>query len=510
MRPEDYQRAVEVCLGAWELAPETRNAFLSAACEGDDSLRQQVEALLDADRRADSFLREPPYCLVSAALASIPSPCSPGERLGEYQILSRLGGGGMAEVFLAEDLLLDRKVALKVLPGELTAHFAWLQQLQEEARAASRLNHPNILTVFGFGNAAGVHYLATELVEGPTLRQMLDGGALPLSTAIDIAIQIASALEAAHEAGVVHRDIKPENLVRRLDGLVKVLDFGVAERVGQNDHPTKVITGTPQYMSPEQAAGHVTDARTDLFSLGLVLYEMLTGHPAFRGASVTGTMEQVLSRDPPPLGLSGSSCPRALACIVTNLLEKDREKRLQTARQLRVELEAVRKRLKRVWTRSRLAIAASVVLLLVAGLQTYHLIRTAPTVAIRSLAVLPLEDLSTDRDRAYVSEGITEQTIAALSRLKGLRVISLASVMRFSQSREPLNEIAREIKHGRIAYRLSRGWQQACANHSEVDPCKTTAATMGGELRAQPWGHAFVSAGNSNKDCWQRPERRPA
>lgn len=447
MNPQRYSRLIDLCQAAWALAPEPRLDFLSDACGDDPNLRWQVEAMLEADRHAEPFLRAPPYNLVSAALAALPASCSPGDVLGDYRIIARLGAGGMAEVFLAQDGTLDRRVALKVLSGEFNADSAWLTRLQREARAVSKLNHPNILTVYGFGEAKGVHYLATELVEGPTLRQIMDNGPLKPLVAIEIAIQVASALQAAHEAGVVHRDIKPENIVQRSDGLVKVLDFGIAEHAGQKQDLAGIISGTPQYMSPEQAAGHPTDARTDLFSLGLVLYEMLAGHPAFSGSTVSGTIDQVLSRQPAPLKLNASKCPPRLARAVEKAIAKDCEKRFPTAREMRAELELARRQVSRRLTRH--PVLTAVCAAIVSGIAifaTYDSLRSpAAAPSIRSLAVLPLEDLSHNESHAYFSDGITEQLIADLSRLNGVRVISRSSVMSFKLSRKPLREIADEL-----------------------------------------------------------------
>jgi serine/threonine-protein kinase len=444
MSPERYRLIVELFNAAWELAPKGRAAYLSDACNGDHQLRLQVEALLEADRHSQAFLHQPPHDLASEAFASRQKPCSPDEILGDYKILSPLGVGGMGEVFLAQDVQLGRKVALKLLPNEFGSEPAWLQRFQHEARAASALNHPNILTIYGFGQVGTIHYLATELVDGPTLRQILVHGPLGCSAAIDIAAQIASALEAAHEAGIIHRDIKPDNIVQRPDRLVKVLDFGVAERVGEHANIPGVITGTPQYMSPEQARGEQTDARTDLFSLGAVLYEMLSGCPAFRGATLSETIEHVLTREPPPLKPHPSKCPPALARIVARSLAKDREKRFQTAEEIRVELEAVRRDLNRKFRRPRLAVSL-IAIILVAVFASYRSLQTGRPSSIRSLAVLPLEDLSRNDSQAYFSDGITEQLITNVSKVDGLRVISRSSVMQYKLSRKPLDKIAREL-----------------------------------------------------------------
>lgn len=285
-----------------------------------------------------------------------------GARLNHYQILSPLGAGGMGEVYLAEDTRLRRKVALKLLPEEFTRNTQRLRRFEQEARAASALNHPNILTIHEIGQASieasGVHFIATEFIDGQTLREKLKAGALAISAALDLAIQIAAALAAAHEAGIVHRDIKPENVMVRRDGIVKVLDFGLAKltespAVVESEAPTiaKVNTdpgtvlGTASYMSPEQARGQDVDARSDIFSLGLVLYEMLAGQPPFTGVNAIDVMGAILNQEPALLRQFVPDLPSELQRIVTKALRKDRDERYQHVKDLLIDLKDLKQEL---------------------------------------------------------------------------------------------------------------------------------------------------------------------
>ena len=265
----------------------------------------------------------------------------------------------MGEVYLAEDTKLERTVALKVLPASVAGNRQRMQRFIQEAKAASSLNHPNILTIFEIGEADGAHFIATEFIDGMNLRPMVAGASLRIIDSLDIAVQVAAALSAAHEAGIVHRDIKPENIMLRRDGYVKVLDFGLAKlteaegSVLDTQAPTKtliatdpgVVMGTIQYMSPEQVRGQPLDARTDIFSLGVVLYEMLAGRRPFEGKTNSDVMASILERDPPPLARYSREVPDTLEWIVTKALRKDKEERYQTAKELLTDLRSLKQRL---------------------------------------------------------------------------------------------------------------------------------------------------------------------
>ena len=283
----------------------------------------------------------------------------PGTTLGRYRIISKIGAGGMGEVYRAQDIELGRSVALKFLPSEFAAHQNRLKRFIQEAKTASALNHPNILTVYEIGRADDITFLATEFVDGITLRHHM-AQRLKLVEVLDIATQIASALVAAHAAGIVHRDIKPENIMVRRDGIVKVLDFGLAKLTDRQDSSISgpeattvalvntepgTIVGTVAYMSPEQAAGREVDARSDIWSLGVVLYEMLTSHAPFEGVSKSHIIVAITDREPLPVTQFAPEVPEPLEWIIGEALTKDREERCQTAKEMLGKLRRLKQRL---------------------------------------------------------------------------------------------------------------------------------------------------------------------
>ena len=286
------------------------------------------------------------------------SPIAPGTELAHYKIIAMLGAGGMGEVYLAEDQRLRRKVAIKLLAPELTRDERGLRRFEHEAHAVSALNHPNILTIYEFGHADGLRFIASEYIEGITLRYRLAGGRMELNAAIDIAIQIASALAAAHASGIVHRDIKPDNVIVRNDGIVKVLDFGIAKlnerNIGDTSRRTAsgiasstsepgMVIGTAKYMSPEQARGLQVDARSDIFSLGAVLYEMVTGREAFAGQTASDVIAEILKTEPPAPVEFAPEVPHEVERIISKAIRKDRENRYQTAKDLLIDLQDFKK-----------------------------------------------------------------------------------------------------------------------------------------------------------------------
>jgi serine/threonine protein kinase len=349
MTPERYKQIGEVYLTALELGPRERAAFLDEACRGDDELRAEVESLLASDQKAGDFISSPALELVAEELAKERERTLVGKRFSHYTILSLLGTGGMAEVYLAEDVRLPRKIALKLLPAAFTQDADRAGRFEQEARAVSALNHPNIVTVYEIGRFKGRQYMASELVEGKTLRERLPMG-ITLQETLDVAIQTASALCAAHSAGVMHRDIKPENIMLRPDGYVKILDFGLA-KLAEGDSgavrpPAKqfstmsgVVLGTAGYTSPEQARGQRVDARTDIFSLGVVLYEMVTGRRPFAAATPADTIVAILSKQELPLRQLTPAAPAALERIAARALMKDRDARYQSAHELLADLK---------------------------------------------------------------------------------------------------------------------------------------------------------------------------
>ncbi len=360
MRAERFRQIDEVFEAALERDEPRRAAFLDTACAGDDELRAEVESLLVAHGRAENFIESPALEVAAksaTARASVTSEV--GRRVGAYKILSLLGAGGMGEVYLAEDARLNRRVALKLLPAEFTKDTERVRRFEREARAASALNHPNIVTIHEVGQADGAHFIATEYVEGQTLRRHIADADLKIEDALNVAAQIAEALAAAHAAGIIHRDIKPENIMLRPDGYAKVLDFGIAKLTERNPSSpdaarelpeavqteTGAVVGTIAYMSPEQALGQKLDQRTDVFSLGVILYEMLTGEHPFRGATNAATFDAILNRDPPTPHINDPEAAPELERVVCRALEKDRELRHQTASDLRAELKRLRRAL---------------------------------------------------------------------------------------------------------------------------------------------------------------------
>lgn len=435
-----------------------------------------------------------------------------------YTLISFLGIGGMGEVYLAEDTKLGRKVALKTLPSEFTNDKERLRRFHHEARAASALNHPNLLTIHEIGSEAGAHFIAAEYIDGETLRQTLKHGKMKVDDALDVAQQAAFALTAAHGAGIVHRDIKPENIMVRRDGIVKVLDFGLAKLLEDHaremvDHeadtralvltdPGRVL-GTPQYMSPEQARGQELDARTDIWSLGVVLYEMLAGRPPFRGETRSHTVVSILETEPAPLGTLAPDTPAELQRIVRKALTKDRDSRYQTARDLMIDLKTLRRDLDirseierstvpsgldnvteisgtngklpavststasiadqtqigsaptgtiedRVYVAGKnrkLVIALVAMLLLIAiGFGAYWFFwRSTTGTQIASIAVMPFVNASGDPNAEYFSDGMTESIINSLSQLPQKKILARATVFRYKGRDADPQKVGKEL-----------------------------------------------------------------
>ncbi len=347
LTPERWRRVRDVLEQALELAPEKRSRFLDVACSSDPTLRSEVQSLLSADEQArTSFLETPPV---------FPTALNPGARLGDYEILSQIGSGGMGVVYRARDTRLGRLVAIKVLPAHISTDSDRLKRFEQEAQSAAALNHPNILAVYQLGSYQDAPYLVSELLEGETLREHLKHGPLSPECAMDYAQQIADGLSAAHEHGIIHRDLKPENLFVTKDNRIKILDFGLAKlaegdggsaetvaTLGLQTHPG-MIAGTVGYMSPEQVRGEKLDTRTDLFSFGVVLYEMVTGKRPFGGDTSGVIFEAILNRQPmPPTKLNAKVAPE-LERIITKALEKDREIRNQHASDIRADLKRLRR-----------------------------------------------------------------------------------------------------------------------------------------------------------------------
>lgn len=368
MTPERWQQVSRIFKSAILLDDEARAAYVSNECGRDESLRAEVENLIEshgkanADNFMDGLAAEAAAPLLTGVEATPHEDVlNKGQRFGSYVILDSLGSGGMGEVYLARDTRLDRTVALKVLSSDISQDKRRMQRFRQEAKVASSLNQPNILTVFEFGEVDGLTFLATEFIDGETLRHLIHGKRLKLAEILDISIQVLSALDAAHEARIVHRDIKPDNvMLRRRDRLVKVLDFGLAKvtenRVSTGDGETDpeamtefktapgVIMGTINYMSPEQARAREVDEGTDIWSTGVMIYEMVTGVLPFKGATTSHTIVQILEKDPEPV-TKLARVPVELERIVSKAIAKRRRDRYQTANEMLIDLRSLQRRL---------------------------------------------------------------------------------------------------------------------------------------------------------------------
>jgi len=471
MTSERWQQVNDLFQLAAERAPEERTTFLQTACQGDEGLRREVESLIACYERAENFIESPAFEVVPELLTDDRPDAIVGESIAHYRIESLIGVGGMGQVYLALDERLGRKVALKFLPERLTANNVQLSRFKSEARAASALNHPNILTVYEIGTEGNRHFIATEFIEGVTLRATLARGRMSMHDALEVAVQVASALAAAHKTGVVHRDIKPENIMIRPDSYVKVLDFGLAKLTEQNlasDNQDLTITntqhthaglllGTPRYMSPEQARGQPADARSDIWSLGTVIYEMVGGVPAFSGATPSDCIASILKSEAPPLSRVAPAAPTELQSILHKALRKNRDERYQTIAEMLADLRSLNGKLERAASAPKIQPAmlwtAAVSAIVLIGIATLFFARyrslpvaaRAPssslpngtalslpvTIPEKSIAVLPFENRSRDADNAYFADAIQDEILTRLSKIADLKVISRTSTQHY-------------------------------------------------------------------------------
>jgi serine/threonine-protein kinase len=515
MNPDRLQRLEQLFDKALEVSPEKRLAFVEANCADDEAMHRELIDLLAAEQADDHRFSAPVLEKAVKAVAEdqirngeLPDS-SPwiGQSVGHCRILSFLGKGGMGEVWLADDTQLPRKVAVKLLPAEFTADSGRVRRFAQEARAASALNHPNIITIHEIGEATAAHgkthYIVTEYVEGKTLRQCMAAAPqqrVTVSEAIDMAIQIAAALAAAHGAGIVHRDIKPENVMVRRDGIVKVLDFGLAKltegkrdeenkKLGEDD-PIPVLSllpsisasqtnpgavmGTPRYMSPEQARGQMVDARTDIFSLGVMLFEMVAGRAPFVGATTSEVVAAIRRDPPPPLAEFAPDAPPELARILGKAMSKERDERYQTAKELLLDLKNLTEerefeaRLERSTAslsllksgRQTASFSVSKTNYLVGKLKTHRksiaivfavLVITVAVIAYltgrgdSSLAILPFVNASGEAKDESLPDGLTETLINNLSQLSHLKVIARGSIFRYKGRAVDPQVVGREL-----------------------------------------------------------------
>ncbi len=429
MPDESWQRVREIFDSALLVKPEERRKFIRNACADDYALFDEVDTLLASHESSESFMETPAIAEMAYAIEGTGKKLENGSRLGHYEIIEPIGTGGMGEVYLARDQMLDRQVAVKILNERFSDDESNLSRFIREAQTASALNHPNILVIHEIGACEDAQFIVSEFIEGKTLRQILKEEKLNFPEVLDVSIQIANALSAAHDAHLIHRDIKPENIMIRPDGLVKVLDFGLAKLIEQKnrsslglDNSTALnnisaegmILGTVNYMSPEQAKGDFVDERTDIFSLGVVIYEMIAGHAPFDGESTWETVANLINDEPKSLSTFAINLPEELPRIVSKMLRKNMDERYQTAKGLLIDLKNANQDLE---FNDKLLI----------------------------VAVMPFVNESSNADVEYLSDGMTETLIRSLSQLPNLYVKAHSSVIRYKGETADAQTIGKEL-----------------------------------------------------------------
>ena len=483
MKAKRWKQVNDLFQSAIERAPGQRASFLHIACHGDESLYREVESLLTSHQRAENFIKLPAFEIAPEFMTNVRAGALVGKVIGHYRIEALIGLGGMGEVYLARDERLGRKAALKLLPDSLTADKAQLSRFKNEARSASALNHPNILTVYEIGSEGDLQFIATEFIEGITLRASLACGRINPYEALEIAVQVASALAAAHDAGVVHRDIKPENIMLRPDGYAKLLDFGIAklteQRPASGDDKVEttamletrqgLVLGTAHYMSPEQARGQKVDTRSDIWSLGVVLYEMVEGSPPFSGETPSDCIASILTKEPPPLSDVLPDVPLKLESILQKALRKNSDERYQTSKEMLADLRNLKGKLEAESSLQQIKAPADSIVtkikrhkrdvlltlgatLLVAAAAGYFFFYLAPTPLPngKSIAVLPFENLSEEKSNAYFADGIQDEILTRLSKIADLKVISRTSTQRYKSTSQKPSEIANQLGVGNL------------------------------------------------------------
>ncbi len=453
MTPERWQQIENLYHAALEREPESRANFLAETFGKDAELRGEIESLLASHDQAASFIEQPPADVAAGMMAEKRSVI--GRTLGHYQIISLLGAGGMGEVYRARDLRLDRDVAVKILPEHLAQDAEALLRFEREAKAVAALSHPHILSIFDFGAEENISYAVMELLNGETLRARIERGVIDWLETVQIGSAIAEGLAAAHSKGIIHRDLKPENIFITRYGQVKILDFGIA-RVKRTVSPNAVtltaeaettkhgvIMGTIGYMSPEQVKGEAAEAPSDIFSLGCVLYEMLSGQRPFARTTGAETIAAILNEEPVALAGVGKKTPSKVQRVISHCLQKRSADRYQSARDLTFDLKAISNEKREAISapfaqrpaRSAVLIGATLLILLAAiALSLYMFFGREK--AIDSLAILPLVNASGDAETEYLSDGITEALINNLSQLPQLKRVSARSTVAGYKNKE--------------------------------------------------------------------------
>jgi TolB-like protein len=499
MQSERWQTCTDLFHAALERAPDKRDAFLEEQSAGDPALRQQVELLLKYHDEAGAFIASPAMAEAPELLAEDPDTLI-GQHFGNYRIDGILGIGGMGVVYLAWDQRLGRKVGLKLIPRALVTDEAQLARLKLEARTASALNHPNIVTVHEIGQVEGTYYIAIEFIEGMTLRERIARAAVPPDEALEIMTQVAGALCVAHKAGIVHRDIKPENIMIRPDGYVKVLDFGIAKSTlgdvtanataalshSQTRTRMGVVLGTIRYMSPEQARGDAVDARSDIWSVGVVLYEMLTRRAPFDGADVSEVMNAIVADEARPA--ADDSVPFALQNIIDRCLEKEPEQRFQTSEELLAELRAHAPHAKALRARTKWLIAVAAALLIGAIVFALVVQRKTPLQAAAAVSLIKPTGVAIDSSGNLYIADFPNHTIRQVMPDGTMK--DFAGVRGASGNRDGTGATARFSNPADVAMGPDNALYVAdCDNHAvrKITPDRVVT-TFAGQLRHG--GHA--------------------
>lgn len=517
MKAERLAQVEDIYHAVLEVSAEEWPSFLSHSCGDDDELRREVESLLSFSNKPHSLIDVPPLDVAAEMVRESHRPKIIGKKIKHYKILSQIGTGGMGDVFLAKDTVLERNVAIKFVSAQFAQDTAGLKRFLREAKTASSLNHPNIITVHEVGKTKDTPFIATEFIDGKTLRRILDEGELSFSESLEIASQVASALVAAHAAGIFHRDIKPENIMLREDKLVKVVDFGLAKlagtpRIDTNDslpaNPTDpqlsiagLVMGTLAYMSPEQAAGKMTDARSDIWSLGVVMFEMFSGQKPFIGDSPDELRASILDGSPV---LLVESIPIAVRDLISKTLDKDPRERYQSAEDLLNDLrqiggdraaaasfenatpslpdatsaDHVNGIARKHWMP---AIGVAAILIALVSYASFVYMNSVPR-SVKSIAVLPFENTSGDPNAEFLSDGMSEALINELSQLKNVKVIARGSSFKYKGQNIDIQQAARELGvEAILTGKISK----------QDDTLQVTAELVNANDNSQIWGGKY-------------------